>query len=816
MKEIYRVVENKKTGFTLIELLAVILILAIIALIAIPAVTKIVEEAKKQSFKVTATNVVDAADKDCNILLQQGESVAKSYTISDYEITNGQNLSISGKLPLQGSVAVNNTCDVAIAVNNKKWCATKNYTDDKVTLSEYVDGNCNYSGDGGNTGGDLLVDKIQELRGSELTAGVNLGTDEYDLAISSNGSTVGYYTDKSFTGSNPNNYITVDGKEFRILSLTSQGITVVGDADGYITDEGYGSTSISARFYNNFNILGLVRLANFFTSVRSGSSNSFDDSDGFKIDYGKWGSGEVTDSYSMLSFYDYEQAINRNNYASCLKNSSAGDARTAFTDCAQPSWLGNNVYLNIGFYFYGTGAVSPGYLDNGKFAIADSYGNGDDGVCTDCTKKFKVLVRNDSYYVSGTGTKADPFIYESAYDPGNFSQDSCYLLDGTGSVIQAFDNSNTDCSKNITIPASINGKPITEIAPYAFQNSSISYVDFSKATNLVSIGESAFAGNVISEPITLPQNITQIENGVFANNAISGELIIPSKITSIGVNAFASNEIETLTFASGSALTNIGWQAFSENYSLAGTVDLPATITSMDDSVFCWTNISTLNIPNGVSGLSSGALNCTDNLNTINVDQLYNGLDNYPWGNSTATINWLRAVTYSLTYDNGQVAMNNACLKSGNYIGNCTVTISSSQVGYKLVSYKLNGVSMTSNTFVMPNENATITDIVLAQGYTLESAHPYSDNMDQTYTATVPGATKIQVTFDDSTFVENGYDKIYLTDGTGTQVGTSSYYTSSGLANKVFIVNGNTINVRLTSDSSATYYGFKAEIVKYQ
>lgn len=805
----------KKNGFTLIELLAVILILAIIALIAIPAISKIVEEAKKQSFKVNATNVVDAADKDCNILLQKGESVAKSYTISDYTITNGEKLSISGKLPLQGSVAVNDSCDVAIAVNNKKWCASKNYSDDKVTLTDYVDGSCNYSG-GASTGGDLLVDKIAEIRGSELTTGVNLGTDEYDLAISANGSSVGYYTNKSFAGANPNNYIRVDGKEFRILSLTSQGITVIGDANGYITDDGYGNTSISPSFYNDFNTLGLVRMANYFSSVRNGFSNSFDETDGFKINYGEYGSGMINDSYSMLSFYDYEQAIDRNSYASCLKNSTAVDARTAFTDCAQTSWLGNNVYLNIGFYFYGTGAISPGYLNNGKFAIADSGGNGDDGVCADCTKKFKVLVRNDSYYVSGTGTQADPFIYESAYDPGSFSQDSCFLLDTTGSIIQAFDSANSDCSKDLTIPATINGKAITEIAPSAFKDAGIVGVDFSKATNLVTIGEYAFSGNVISGTLTLPTSVTQINDGAFTNNAISGELIIPSNITSIGSNAFASNQIETLTFASGSNLSNIGWQAFSENDSLVGTIDLPATITSMEDSVFCWSNISTLNIPNAVSGLSSGALNCTNSLTTINVDKPYNGLDNYPWGNSTATIKWLRAATYNLTYDNSKVTISDSCLNNGKYIGNCTVSINSNQAGYKLVSYSLNGVSMTSSTFEMPEQDSAITDISLVQGYTLESAHPYSDGMNQTYTLTVPGATKIQVTFSGNTYTENNYDKLYLTDSTGTQVGASSYYTGSGLANQVFIVTGDTINVKLTSDGSVTGYGFYADIVKYE
>ncbi len=828
MKENYGVVKNEvvkntKKGFTLIELIAIILILAIIALIAIPAVTKLVEEARKQSFKVTATNVVDAADKDCNILLQKGESVAKSYTIADYAITNGYDLSITGKLPLQGSVAVNDTCDVAIAVNNNKWCASKNYSDDKVTLTDYVDGNCNYSSGGSTSGGDLLVDKIEEIRASELTNGVNLGTDEYDYAIAGYGTTIGYYDGRYFSGSNPNNYITVDGKPFRIIGLTNQGIAVVGDTGSYITDDGYGNITFDSDFKSRFNDLGLVRSSSYFFSTNDGYDNSFGNYDydtstytGGTISYGEI----LTSNYALLSFYDYELTTNRLAYSSCLKSNAVGtnsyDTALDFVNCAQTSWLGNNIYLNIGFYFYGTGAISPGYLSAGKFNFVDSAGNGDNGVCTDCTKKLKLLVRNDSFYVSGTGTEADPFIYKTAYDASKFTQNDCFILDSTGSQITSFDYENSACLKDIVIPATINEKAITEIADSAFQNSGITSINFSNATNLVYIGAGAFANNVISGTLTLPANITEIGSGAFYGNGISGEIIIPSSVTNIGYDAFRANSIETLTFASGSNLSYISGQAFAENYSLVGTIDLPATITSMEDSVFCWSNISTLNIPNSVTGLSSGALNCTTSLTTINVDNVYNGLAYSPWGNSTATINWLRAATYNLTYDSSSMTLDNTCLAGGKYMDGCTITVSSAQAGYSVFSYDVNGVTYKSSTFVMPNQDTTISNIVLTQIYILESAHSYTNNLDQTYTVTVPGATKIKVTFNSSTRTQLLYDKICLTNSIGGIVGGSTYFSGYGLASQSFIVDGDQINIRLTTNSSTVYYGFYATVVKYE
>ncbi len=818
MIKLNKINNKKQLGFTLIELIAIILILAILALIIIPVANKIVEEARKQSFKQTAIGVVDAAEKDCNILLQKGHAVSKVYSISDYQITSGQELSISGKLPLQGSVSVDNTCGIAIAVNNNKWCVSKNYTDDKVTLSDYVDGNCKYDGD--TVTGDLLLDKIQELRGAELTAGVNLGADEYDTEISENGSTIGYYTGKYFSGSNPNNYILVDGQQFRIIGLTDQGIAVVGDTGSYLTFDEYDNTTLDPTFKDRFNDLGLVKNANYFTSSKSGDWTSLIEYDaetssyiGNKISYGN----PRTDAYALLSFYDYELTIDRQAYSTCLKStvsSSREESILNFNNCAQTSWLGNfgnTLNLNIGFYLYGTGSTHPGFLSSGKFKIDDSSYS-----CTDCVDKLKLLIRNDSYYVSGTGTSSDPFVYKTAYDPGNFKQTDCFMLDSSGNQITSFDYENTECSKNIVIPAEINGKAITSIGYGAFANMGITSVNFSNATNLKTIGEGAFASNLLTSPMTLPANIENIEDYAFTGNAISGEFIIPSSLTNIGYDAFRGNSIEKLTFVGGSNLSYISGQAFAENYSLAGTIDLPSSITYMGESVFCWSNISVINIPNTVTGLSSGSFNCTDNLTEINIDQVYNGLSDAPWGSSYATVNWLRAQTYDLTYDSSSVVVDNSCLKEGKYIGNCTVTITSNQAGFKIVSYKVNGSTYNTNTFVMPNSNASITDVQLAESYVLESSHSYSNNMDQTYTMTVPGATKIKVTFNSSTSVEQGWDYIFITDGSGGQVGSSIKYTGSQLADQSFIINGNTVNIRLTSDSSAVDYGFYADITKYE
>jgi len=90
----------------------------------------------------------------------------------------------------------------------------------------------------------------------------------------------------------------------------------------------------------------------------------------------------------------------------------------------------------------------------------------------------------------------------------------------------------------------------------------------------------------------------------------------------------------------------------------------------------------------------------------------------------------------------------------------------------------------------------------------IESEHPYSSNLDKTYSYTLNGNyTSIQVTFSSLTEVENNYDFIYIMDGLGSIIG--SRYTGTALAGKIIMIPGNTVKIRLTSDDSITKYGFE-------
>jgi hypothetical protein len=99
-----------------------------------------------------------------------------------------------------------------------------------------------------------------------------------------------------------------------------------------------------------------------------------------------------------------------------------------------------------------------------------------------------------------------------------------------------------------------------------------------------------------------------------------------------------------------------------------------------------------------------------------------------------------------------------------------------------------------------------ITFVVKPAEPCLESDHPYNSNTDKTWQWSGKANTKrLRITFDDQTYVERNYDKIWLYDGTGKEVGE---YTGAQLQGQTICVPGNTFSIRLKSDGYGQEYGF--------
>ena len=93
----------------------------------------------------------------------------------------------------------------------------------------------------------------------------------------------------------------------------------------------------------------------------------------------------------------------------------------------------------------------------------------------------------------------------------------------------------------------------------------------------------------------------------------------------------------------------------------------------------------------------------------------------------------------------------------------------------------------------------------LADGYP-ESAHNYASNTDQSWTYTHPSnADYLEIVFSDDTETEASYDVIHITDSEGTE----QRFSGSAFRNNPVYVKGQSFTIRLTSDDSVEYYGFR-------
>lgn len=138
------------------------------------------------------------------------------------------------------------------------------------------------------------------------------------------------------------------------------------------------------------------------------------------------------------------------------------------------------------------------------------------------------------------------------------------------------------------------GNSLTSIGEGAFQNTGTheditTYaVDFTDATNLKTIGKSAFQSSGLTA-ITLPPALETITEKAFYECTNLPSIIIPSTVTTLGTQAFEGcSTLSSLTFNVGSEgttqLSTISTAAF-RNTALA-TITLPEGITTLKDNAF--------------------------------------------------------------------------------------------------------------------------------------------------------------------------------------------------------------------------------------
>jgi len=163
----------------------------------------------------------------------------------------------------------------------------------------------------------------------------------------------------------------------------------------------------------------------------------------------------------------------------------------------------------------------------------------------------------------------------------------------------------------VTIPATYNGLPVTEIDYEVFRdNKSITGVSI--PAGVTSIGYWAFIGcsNLTSITVANGNYYYSSAGGILYNydrtelvavpGAISGTVTIPAYVISIGSMAFAyCSNLTTVTFAAGSQLDSIGSYAFGWCRNLT-SITIPATVIYIENAAFAGcSSLTSITVANG-------------------------------------------------------------------------------------------------------------------------------------------------------------------------------------------------------------------------
>ena len=468
--------------------------------------------------------------------------------------------------------------------------------------------------------------------------------------------------------------------------------------------------------------------------------------------------------------------------------------------------------------------------------IADSVTSMGDSTFSDCVKLEKVHIPN-----SRINIMSNMFYNCSSLKEINLPE--------TLTTIQSSAFYNCDSLSEMVLP-----KNVQKIENDAFY-------DCDGITKLVipdsvtSIGNNAFNSCELLSDVSLGTGLTAIPEGCFANCPSLKEIVLPYRMQTIGAKAF--NACTTLTDVTiPRSVISIGSQVFSYPakmtiYGIAGTYaetyandnnikfvnkEVKATQVTLDKQEV------TLN--RGASTrlvLSVTPSNFTDQVTwkCANTDIATIAEDGTLRANAVGTttvkvivgdVSASCKVTVVQPVSSVYISESSRISMEGGTSRQLTVNVYPDTAFNKAVKWESSdesivSVSQTGEIKALKKGSARITvtaldgsecsdyvDITVTNNCIyaksveeMQSPHPYEVNSSDKWVYTLNGASKIYVTFDVQTEVEDGFDYIYLYDKNKTQVGK---YTGKELAGKTVSVDGDTVIVQLISDDAGIAYGF--------
>lgn len=175
---------------------------------------------------------------------------------------------------------------------------------------------------------------------------------------------------------------------------------------------------------------------------------------------------------------------------------------------------------------------------------------------------------------------------------------------------------------SIFLPATYNGKPITEIASKAFsgeyrnENDKLKFINIPKGYKR--IGKEAFTYCSEITSITIPETVTEICESAFSDCVSLKDVILSEGLTEIGQDVFSScTSLENITLPE--SVTKIGFGAFSSCRSMT-EINIPKRLTRIEDYTFYAAALTNITIPKSITYIGKNAFGLNSNLNTITYE----------------------------------------------------------------------------------------------------------------------------------------------------------------------------------------------------
>lgn len=225
-----------------------------------------------------------------------------------------------------------------------------------------------------------------------------------------------------------------------------------------------------------------------------------------------------------------------------------------------------------------------------------------------------------------------------------------YQTYGSGEVAiyqYRFDNAN--CSSDVVIPSTINGKPVVAKEAGAFASGNISSYYINQERTIVSV--------------YMPDTIRYIGAYAFTNNELTS-LDIPDNVQSVGYSSFENNNISQLTL--GNSLQTIDTMAFQYN-NIANLV-IPDSVTNIGTQSFAYGGTKTLVLGNSVQIVGSHAF-YNNQLTSVTIPSSVTGIYGWAFANNRITQG-----NFQIDNSSGNIYIGTSILSNNGTNGNTTIT----------------------------------------------------------------------------------------------------------------------------------------------